>query len=647
MKSSLVLVSLLVFCAPAVAQWNVLSNVPSPQTSFGVITYRDGVLWAGSSDVYKSTDMGKTWTLSYQLGRNVYGMDFFDRNNGAVSSDQGVFLTSDGGVTWRIQSGVPALVVSVRFGARVTDIFAGTEGSAFFVTNDGGATWTRHSAMSWTQDFATPADQATIAFESAPPTIGWIYRSTDRGATWTQLAGVTDGDCWSIATSTCDSEAYYIVNEELGGAGQQNSRFWVSTDHGSTWKATLNLITQDLLGAIAATANCVFLPTKTKGVLRSTDFGETWATIGGPTVTFDSRRITAVNANELFVYGESGDIYHTTNSGGSPVLGGGPGGTFAIVPSSVVYSDSVGCDETAESRLSILRACSSLAVKSYQLTGTDASYFSAQDGTSADTIVISFRPDAGRSYSGTLHVVLSNDSVIDIPLQGNGKLVGVMTFTSLNIANDTIGAFVELPIILHSNVKPQSVDFGITYDSSSLLYSGTYNHGGVERTVTEQPGIKVHFDITDIDASDTILGYARFQSFPTSTGCLSVTFDSIAFGSNGRCPLVRLPDASAKICATANCANPLIAQWLRYGQIPRFWIVPNPATESAVIVSNLPNGTFSADVFDALGHKLPVRVASNDAGHPKLDLSTLRDGVYTVLATYGGQQTPLKLLILR
>ncbi|MDQ2871844.1 MAG: hypothetical protein M3R35_01800 [Candidatus Eremiobacteraeota bacterium] len=176
------------------------------------VTYGDGV--------YKSTDGGKTWTnAGLQATRHISRILVDPKNPNHVivgalgdvfkdSTDRGVYVTDDGGKTWRKtlyvgpQSGASEMAMDPN-DSRI--VYAG-------IWQFRREPWTFHSGGA--QD--------------------GLYKSTDGGATWMKLtghglpAGTTGRIAVAIAPS--DSNRVYAIIEAKGGI------LWRSDDAGANWK---------------------------------------------------------------------------------------------------------------------------------------------------------------------------------------------------------------------------------------------------------------------------------------------------------------------------------------------------------------------------------------------------------------------------
>jgi hypothetical protein len=169
------------------------------------------------------------------------------------------------------------------------------------------------------------------------------------------------------------------------------------------------------------------------------------------------------------------------------------------------------------------------------------------------------------------------------------------------VRNDTIGATVRVPIILHikNGVLP-SGDLAIHFDTAMLDYQGTFTRDGKAMDVSRSPGhASLHFD--GGGTSDTI-GYATFRVFPSYDSCTTVTFDSLQFGSD----CATLSNASVTVCSIVGCGIPTLSRFVRYGKMS-LSIVPNPTggnVELRITNEKLGIGDVSLSVVDALGKEI-------------------------------------------
>jgi hypothetical protein len=156
-------------------------------------------LYAGGTNIYKSTNSGTTWTnisASLAIG-TILQMDVAPSNNLNIvaSSSTRVMKTTNGGTSWtEITTGLPAntSIQSVRFSPtdpnKIYVLFATYSGNSIYVSTNGGTTWATFS----TGLPALPTNCMAFA------TNGDMYCGTDlgvyyRSATATTWAAFTTG----------------------------------------------------------------------------------------------------------------------------------------------------------------------------------------------------------------------------------------------------------------------------------------------------------------------------------------------------------------------------------------------------------------------------------------------------------------------
>lgn len=314
------------------AQWvNVAPNLLPPMYNnffaVGAINFNNGIVWGGMTDLWSSSDLGKTWQ-QHQFGHEIYDICFYDQFTGLIATgSEGIFLTHDGGLTWKnILKSNTKKFYNVSFNSSPNTIHALVFNPSMLVSStDGGATWYSSGIFGDAGlSFAIALNNSISVFTSNynPRYVkGWINTSYDLGKTWTNNSSLVDGDSFSLSADSCDANRYYLVNEDWADINNDSSEVYLTTDAGSSWRATLSYVRPYLSGTIATTSNVMYIGAiQPNGILRSSDRGLTWKSIGGPSVAADSRTIAIANAKTVFVLDEMGNIWKTSNSGGDSIF---------------------------------------------------------------------------------------------------------------------------------------------------------------------------------------------------------------------------------------------------------------------------------------------------------------------------------------
>jgi hypothetical protein len=227
----------------------------------------------------------------------------------------GVYRTDDNGATFQALGSIDhSEAVSIDFTdpARQTLLSGRHESSKLFKSTDGGKSWADISK-------ALPGD---IGFASAPfvedgrtyllgtnhGSKAGVYRTTDGGATWTQVfAGAVAGQ---LLVTKADQTMYWLLDS--GGTIK-------SVDHGATWTpatraGTLSPVAANLFelanGDLAALGNQV--------VVSSSDHGAAWRPLG-PRIPYPPTGMAYSAAeNSIYVWnsncgGNTGDAIKPDN----------------------------------------------------------------------------------------------------------------------------------------------------------------------------------------------------------------------------------------------------------------------------------------------------------------------------------------------
>ncbi len=244
-----------------------VTGVPGDGTTF----------YFGSVDggIWKTIDAGVTWTPVFdgQPIASIGALEVAPSNpkilyagtgesdiRSDLSSGDGVYKSSDGGATWKNVGLRDSRQISrIAVDPKNADIvYVGVLGHAYgpndergvYKSTDGGQTWARvldKGPEIGASDLAIAAGSPNILFAAMwnahrppwstyaplPGPGGGLYRSTDSGATWTQLAGhgLPDGDWGRVGVAVApDGKRVYAVIE----AGKK-SGLYRSDDGGDNW----------------------------------------------------------------------------------------------------------------------------------------------------------------------------------------------------------------------------------------------------------------------------------------------------------------------------------------------------------------------------------------------------------------------------
>ncbi|GAB3564816.1 oxidoreductase [Spirosoma luteolum] len=210
--------------------------------------------------IYKTTNGGQTWTMQYQTkqpGVFFDGLDFWDRDHGIVFSDpvdgRWVMLTtSDGGTSWQpvpAQALPPMLPGEAAFAASGTSLVVQGKRSVWIASGGGPS--------------------------------GRVFRSTDRGQTWTvATTPLPGGEATGLFGLRFFNEKTGVA---VGGNYKQEQQAGpnaiITRDGGQTWSLLTATEPAGLKEAVALLPGDRLLVIGPSGSGISADQGQTWQKI--------------------------------------------------------------------------------------------------------------------------------------------------------------------------------------------------------------------------------------------------------------------------------------------------------------------------------------------------------------------------------
>jgi photosystem II stability/assembly factor-like uncharacterized protein len=256
----------------------------------GTTLYAYGDLYrADGSDrgVYRSTDGGRTWNPESGIGGDIL-----------ARNAEGVLVLGGGGQVYRREPGgvwQPALQISIDAvelavsAANPRRLYALRDGVWF--SEDGGATWSDRSNGLGTAhlDLVIHPLDSSLYFGETGDLYGdcALYRSLDRGVTWTRLLGSEKAGCRLALDAGGE-----ILYRTLGR----------SEDGGLTW-APMELPGQGrYIAAHPVLPGTVYAVLWDNPLAVSTDFGTTWEIVGTMRNDVEARLFFG-EGNRLYAFG--------------------------------------------------------------------------------------------------------------------------------------------------------------------------------------------------------------------------------------------------------------------------------------------------------------------------------------------------------
>jgi photosystem II stability/assembly factor-like uncharacterized protein len=289
--------------------------------------------------MWASEDDGKSWVRPY--GKGLYGESRVFSLTSQPSGGSSVLAGTDQGIyRWHADSHswdhLPSQLDTVQTWALVQSphdprvLLAGTRKAELWRSEDAGTSWTRVSAELATECPAVEVPRVThILFDPEDPRLVWVgveidgvWRSQDGGRTFEKhVKGLETEDIHGLEVVYQDGQRWLFATTNRG--------LFTSLDSGVSWQLRTfdggSRYTRSIVQR-ADNAGTLFMtngdgpPGSTGRLLRSEDYGETWADVGLPGTPNSTPWCIAVHpaAPELvYTCTNLGQVYRSGDGGES------------------------------------------------------------------------------------------------------------------------------------------------------------------------------------------------------------------------------------------------------------------------------------------------------------------------------------------
>lgn len=209
--------------------------------------------------LYKSSDDGENWSAS-NLSGSIYSLDirhvFKDNNNLFIGTTDGLYKSTDDGNNWKgviINNNMrTGWVEAINKNKLNGDLYVCLGGgylslSGFYISHDNGNTWNRYFQGTPSGIYIQPNGNLYLT------TTGIVYRSTNNGNNWTDVADPTINDLILGIVFFSNNDVFLAAN---------SCGVYHSSNNGSTW-TKLQYNSKDLYAQCIAinSSNYVFVGT--------------------------------------------------------------------------------------------------------------------------------------------------------------------------------------------------------------------------------------------------------------------------------------------------------------------------------------------------------------------------------------------------
>ncbi len=305
--------------ADATAWTLINTEIPTDASRVPMAAHGDTLYIVSTDKIFASSDNGDTWQVfcSRPEGHPL-GFVIIDETDGTASrsrivmylalEDKGVFRSTDAGTQWTLlEDGLAGERIDAVAAIR-NKVFAGTSSGIYRLDSD---SWEHlptgpSEPVYWMTGFENslyvgtgpdlsywrwlePSQNPTtdITFDSRTGRVGRIFRSTDFGASWTELTHGNESDLMNpeiginILANTgkirlsqgivaMDKNTFYRANP---------SGIHRTTDGGQSWHLFTNGIRETMIQNLVAVNSSIY-GYANGNLVQSVDGGETWETIG-------------------------------------------------------------------------------------------------------------------------------------------------------------------------------------------------------------------------------------------------------------------------------------------------------------------------------------------------------------------------------
>jgi photosystem II stability/assembly factor-like uncharacterized protein len=279
--------------------------------------------WAASfgSGVYLTLDAGATWTANRAGLTNTFvrclAVNPKHPDSLYCGTNDGLFGSADGGVSWRLVKSSNASVRAVAIHpVRTGTIYFGVYGDGVYKTTDKGAHWAH-----LTQGIGSPNVRDIVLHPARPETVfvatgtgGGVRRSYTGGLPWTAVpdTAATNGAAEQIQFDRVHPDTMYVAELDRGVIRTfDGGNTWARINRGLTTFRTRSLAVVDTLRYVGTDGAGVFSTT-----LNAPDSSWHPVNAGLSSLVIDALFVSPSTPNACLAGTDGGGLFYTNDRGG-------------------------------------------------------------------------------------------------------------------------------------------------------------------------------------------------------------------------------------------------------------------------------------------------------------------------------------------